>query len=285
MAMPGTFKDAYRRLAAAQKGHARGAPAYSVYVNRRIGRVLAAWGHSIGMTPNTATVVSALHTFTALALIVLAPATVWAGVLIALLLVLGYAWDSSDGQLARLRGGGSLAGEWLDHFIDALKISSLHLCVLVGLWLHTPFRDTGWLVVPLVFSAVGVTTFFGMLLNDLLKGKRGVPSTHGRGEEPRSGRSSSFRPTSASSASCSSCGGRPPYSWWHTDCLWRPIRPSWRWPQCVGSARCAHWTPRRDVGGDRRRELRFGVASRLERGEDLTARRGAHDRGRLLQHS
>lgn len=179
--MPGTFKDAYARLAAAQKGHARGAPAYSVYVNRRIGRVLAAWGHSIGMTPNTATIVSALHTFTALALIVLAPASVWVGILIALLLVLGYAWDSSDGQLARLRGGGSLAGEWLDHFIDALKISSLHLCVLVGLWLHTPFRDTGWLAIPLVFSAVGVTTFFGMLLNDLLKGKRGVPSTHGRG--------------------------------------------------------------------------------------------------------
>ncbi|HLR44839.1 MAG TPA: CDP-alcohol phosphatidyltransferase, partial [Brevibacterium sp.] len=30
--------ESYRQLAYAQKGHARGAPAYSVYVNRRLGR-------------------------------------------------------------------------------------------------------------------------------------------------------------------------------------------------------------------------------------------------------
>ncbi|WP_413319350.1 CDP-alcohol phosphatidyltransferase family protein [Agrococcus sp. 1P02AA] len=180
--MTESFAAAHRRLATAQKGHARGAPGYSVYVNRRLGRILAAAAHRWGWTPNRVTAVSALHTFLAIALLVLLPASWATGVVVALLLVLGYAWDSADGQVARLRGGGTLSGEWLDHFVDALKIASLHLAVLVALWLHTPARDTAWLLVPLGFSIVGVVTFFGMLLNDLLKGKVGVASTHARGQ-------------------------------------------------------------------------------------------------------
>lgn len=179
--MTESFVEAHRRLAAAQKGHARGAPAYSVYVNRRIGRLLAAAAYRWGWTPNQVTAVSALHTFSAIALLIVLPVQWWAGVIVAMLLVLGYAWDSADGQVARLRGGGSLAGEWLDHFVDALKISCLHLAVLVALWLHKPHSETAWLLVPLLFSVVGVVTFFGMLLNDLLKGKAGVVSTHARG--------------------------------------------------------------------------------------------------------
>ncbi len=179
--MSETIAAAYRRLAAAQKGHARGAPAYSVYINRRIGRVLAALAFRAGWTPNGVTLVSAVHTFLAIALLIALLATWWSGLLIAILFVLGYAWDSADGQLARLRGGGSLAGEWLDHFVDAVKIASLHLAVLLGLQLHTPLAGTAWLLIPLVFSVVAVVTFFGMLLNDLLKGKKGVASTHARG--------------------------------------------------------------------------------------------------------
>ncbi|CAH0229591.1 CDP-alcohol phosphatidyltransferase family protein [Microbacterium foliorum] len=176
-----SFAAAYRQLSAAQKGHARGAPGYSVYVNRRIGRMLAAFAFRVGITPNQATVISALHTFSALALLLILPAAWWTGTLVALLLALGYAWDSADGQIARLRGGGSLAGEWLDHFVDALKIASLHLVVLLALHLHTPLAGTPWLLIPLAFSVVDVVTFFGMLLNDLLKQKKGVQSTHSRG--------------------------------------------------------------------------------------------------------
>ncbi|MDR7234324.1 phosphatidylglycerophosphate synthase [Agrococcus sp. BE272] len=179
--MTESFMASHRRLAAAQKGHARGAPAYSVYVNRKIGRVLAAAAHRAGWSPNRVTAVSAAHTFAALVLLVALPAQWWTGVVVAGLLVLGYAWDSADGQVARLRGGGTLAGEWLDHFVDAVKIAALHLAVLVALWLHTPYRDTWWLLVPMLFSVVGVVAFFGMLLNDLLKGKAGVVSTHARG--------------------------------------------------------------------------------------------------------
>lgn len=178
--MAESWTDALRRLGAAQKGHARGAPAYSVYINRRIGRVLAATAYVWGWTPNQVTLVSAVFTFTGIALLCLVPISIWLGVVVAVLLALGYAWDSADGQLARLRGGGSVAGEWLDHFVDAVKIASLHLAVLIGLFRFSTIA-TPWLLVPLGFSVVGVVTFFGMLLNDLLKGKQGVASTHARG--------------------------------------------------------------------------------------------------------
>lgn len=176
-----TYREAFANLKAAQKGHARGAPAYSVYINRRIGRVFAAFAHTRGWTPNQVTAISAVHTFVGIALLIALPPSWWSGVLIAVLLACGYAWDSADGQVARLRGGGSAAGEWLDHFVDAAKLSVLHLAVLVGLWLHTPLRDTAWLLVPLAFSAISTVTFFGMLLNDLLKASRSVASTHSRG--------------------------------------------------------------------------------------------------------
>lgn len=178
--MAQSWKEALRRLGAAQKGHARGAPAYSVYVNRRVGRVLAATAYVAGLTPNGVTAVSALFTFTGVALLCLVPATWWLGVLVALLLALGYAWDSADGQLARLRGGGSVSGEWLDHFVDAIKIASLHLAVAIGLFRFSDLAAP-WLLIPLGFSVVGVVTFFGMLLNDLLKGKNDIASTHTRG--------------------------------------------------------------------------------------------------------
>ncbi len=175
-----SISQTYARLRSAQKGRARGAPAYSVFVNRPVGRLLAAVAYRIGLTPNQVTLVSALFTFTAIALIAIVPASPAIGVVIWLLLALGYAWDSADGQVARLRGGGSLAGEWLDHFVDAAKISSLHLAVLVGLSKASDIPQS-WLLVPIAFTIVANTTFFAMILNDLLKGKRGVASAHSAG--------------------------------------------------------------------------------------------------------
>jgi phosphatidylglycerophosphate synthase len=151
-----------------------------VYVNRRIGRVLAAVAYRIGLTPNQVSIISAVHSFIAIGLIAFGPVNVPMGFLIAVLLVLGYAWDSADGQVARLRGGGSPQGEWLDHFIDTLKIASLHLGVLIGLYRVLPDTPV-LLLIPIVFSIVASTTFSGMLLNDLLKGKHAVASTHERG--------------------------------------------------------------------------------------------------------
>ncbi|MFD1338428.1 CDP-alcohol phosphatidyltransferase family protein [Microbacterium lemovicicum] len=134
----------------------------------------------MGLTPNGVTAVSAVFTFTGIILLVAVPTAPWLGIVVALLLALGYAWDSADGQLARLQGGGTIAGEWLDHFVDAIKIATLHLAVLVGLFRFTDI-SAGWLLVPLGFSVVATVSFFGTLLNDLLKGARGVASSQARG--------------------------------------------------------------------------------------------------------
>ena len=170
------IRETLARLASAQKGAAKGAPAYSVWVNRRVGRLLAVVAYRVGLTPNQVTAVSAVFTFTGIALIAFAPASIWMGVVVWLLLALGYAWDSADGQVARLRGGRSLSGEWLDHFVDAVKISALHLAVFVGLSRIPDVPPLG-LAVPLVFTVVANATFFGMILNDLLKSKRGVATS------------------------------------------------------------------------------------------------------------
>lgn len=174
------FSAVYGRLRAAQKGRAKGAPAYSVYVNRPFGRVLATIAYRWGLSPNQVTGVSALFTFTGIGLLALGPVEVWTGVAVWLLLAIGYAWDSADGQVARLQGGGSLAGEWLDHFVDAIKISALHVAVLIGL-ARGGALDQVWLLVPLLFVIVANVSFFGMILNDLLRAKKGVASAASAG--------------------------------------------------------------------------------------------------------
>lgn len=178
--MSESLRDVVARLEKAQKKRARGAPLYSVLVNRPVGRLLAAMAYKAGLSPNQVTLVSALHTFTAIVLLAVVPTAVWLGVIVAILLALGYAWDSADGQVARLRGGGSLSGEWLDHFVDAFKTSSLHAGVLVGMARFWTI-DAVWLLVPIGFGIVASTTFFAMILNDLIRERAGAESAHARG--------------------------------------------------------------------------------------------------------
>lgn len=174
---PGGFRERYMaavdQLAFAQKARGRGAPAYSIYVNRPLGRRLAAGAHLAGLSPNAVSLVSAVFTFGAIAVIATAPPTVPVGVLVALLLVMGYAFDSADGQVARLRGGGTAAGEWLDHVLDCLKCSTLHLAVLIVMFRHFELSTELWLLVPLGFSAVSAVSFFATILNDQLTTRHG----------------------------------------------------------------------------------------------------------------
>jgi phosphatidylglycerophosphate synthase len=160
------FRDSMARLRSAQKS-ARGGPPYSIFVNRPIGRVLAALAFGLGLTPNQVTALSALATFVGVGLLAAAPASYATGVAVCVLLVLGYALDSADGQLARLRGGGSLQGEWLDHTVDSLKVVVVHLAVLVTWYFHLDLA-VGWLAVPLAFAVASSVHFFGMILVDLL---------------------------------------------------------------------------------------------------------------------
>ncbi len=177
-----SYVEVVRRLAAAQKGAARGAPAYSRFVNRKIGRLLAAAAYKAGLSPNQVTGISALHTFTGVALLVLVPPTWWLGIVVMILLVLGYAWDSADGQVARLTGKGSPAGEWLDHIVDSIKVVTLPLALLVGLF-RFDVVDSPWLLVPLINGITSSVMFFAMILTEQLRRAHGVTSqapTEGR---------------------------------------------------------------------------------------------------------
>lgn len=165
----GSYRHVVRRLAGAQKAAAPGAPAYSILVNRPFGRLLAAWAFRRGLTPDAVTGISALFTFSGIVLVAVAGPGVWTAVLVPLLLVVGYAFDSADGQVARLRGGGSVAGEWLDHVVDSIKISTLHLSVLVMTYRFVELPSELWLLVPVGFTAVAAVSFFAMILNDQLK--------------------------------------------------------------------------------------------------------------------
>jgi phosphatidylglycerophosphate synthase len=129
---------------------------------------MASAAYVVGLTPNAVTGISAIFTFAGIAVVAIAPRGWAMGVLAAVLLVVGYALDSADGQLARLRGGGSLSGEWLDHMVDCLKLATIHLAVLIG-FARTPGLDRGWCLLPLCFSAVASVKFFGKILNDQLR--------------------------------------------------------------------------------------------------------------------
>lgn len=183
-----SYREALHTLKSRQKP-GKGAPAYSRFVNRRLGRYLAATAYLAGLTPNAVTALSALCSFAAIALLALLPPSIPLAVAVTGGLVLGYALDAADGQLARLRGGGSRSGEWLDHMIDAVKISSLHLAVLIFLFRSGSLPSQAWLLVPIGFTVVAAVSFFGMILNDQLRRVSGL--TSGQDATATPGRSAS----------------------------------------------------------------------------------------------
>lgn len=170
-----SYREALHTLKSRQKS-GKGAPAYSRFVNRRLGRYLAAAAYQAGLTPNAVTALSGLCSFTGIVLLALLPPSLPLAIAVTAALVLGYALDSADGQLARLRGGGSRSGEWLDHMIDAVKISSLHLAVLIFLFRAGVPADRAWLLIPIGFTVVAAVSFFGMILNDQLRRASGLAS-------------------------------------------------------------------------------------------------------------
>ena len=162
------YAEAVHRLALAQKSN-RGAPAYSRWVNRPLGRRLAAVAYVTGRTPNQVTVSSAVVTFTAIIALAAVPTRPWLGLVVGGLLAVGYALDAADGQLARLRGGGSVQGEWLDHVVDCVKNVSIHLAVLVAWYRFSEPRQDLLLLVPIVFAIQAVTWFFALILTEKLR--------------------------------------------------------------------------------------------------------------------
>lgn len=178
-----TLRQTIGQLASAQKG-VKGAPAYSRFVNRKLGRLLAAVAFHIGLTPNTVTAISAAWTFTGIGLLALIPPSWALGIAVSVCLVLGYAFDAADGQLARLRGGGSPAGEWLDHMVDCVKVSSLHLALAIGMYRFEVGERGAALLVPLGFAVVAAVHFFGTILNEQLRRQHTVQSASSTTGQP-----------------------------------------------------------------------------------------------------
>ncbi|WP_200938366.1 CDP-alcohol phosphatidyltransferase family protein [Aeromicrobium sp. Root472D3] len=159
-------REGYAALARAQKSGA-GVPWYMRVVNRRLGRALAAVAAPTRVTPDHVTAASLVAFLAGAGLIAGREPSVASAVVAVLLLQLGFALDSADGQLARLRGTGSPAGEWLDHVVDSGRHLLLHVAVLVGLYRFTDVPDAV-LLVPLAFALVATVRFFAQILAEQL---------------------------------------------------------------------------------------------------------------------
>ncbi|NDL58509.1 CDP-alcohol phosphatidyltransferase family protein [Phytoactinopolyspora mesophila] len=170
----GRFGAALNELSGAQKSQA-GVPLYTRYVNRRLGRYAAAWAYTVRLTPNQVTGLSALCSAAALALVVTVSPALWLALTATVLLVIGYALDSADGQLARLTGSGGPAGEWLDHVVDAARNPALHLALLISLYRFADLPD--WvLLLPMLFLLTTMVRFFGQMLAEQLRRREPMPS-------------------------------------------------------------------------------------------------------------
>lgn len=178
-----TFGAALSELRKAQKT-AKGVSLYSRYVNRPLGRVFAAGAYVLGLRPNHVTLLSAAFTGSGIACVALVRPGWALAVAVYALLVVGFALDSADGQLARLRRESSAAGEWLDHFVDCAKVTAVHAAVLVSFYRFFDLGSDAWLLLPLGFQLAAVLIFCGGLLADKLKPKPAPGSAPGAGPAP-----------------------------------------------------------------------------------------------------
>lgn len=169
--MKSRFSEAFAELSSRQKRRS-GISWYTLWVNRPSGRVFAAAGSLIGMTPNQMTLLSAVVSAVGIVLVATVAPAVWLGIVVWLLLALGFMLDSADGQLARLTGRGSPAGEWLDHTVDAAKLVAIHSAVLISFYRQPDLGELA-LLVPLGYQLVAVVLFAGGTLAELLLRGRG----------------------------------------------------------------------------------------------------------------
>lgn len=162
------------RVRAGVRGHS-GASLYGLQVNRPLGGMLARVAHRMGLRPNQVTVASGLTSLAAVAVLALVRPSLATGVLVWLLVALAYALDSADGHLARLRGGGTVSGEWFDHVLDAGRMVALHSGVLVMIYRF--YDSRGALLIPLLYVFVASVLFAaGTLAEIFLRGHRERPA-------------------------------------------------------------------------------------------------------------
>ncbi|WP_262002149.1 CDP-alcohol phosphatidyltransferase family protein [Microbacterium sp. Mcb102] len=148
-------------------------------MNRRVARVFAAFFGAVKATPSAVSVVSIVFTFAGLAsfLLLQAYSPVLAGFATALLLAIGYALDSADGQLARLQGTSSLQGEWLDHTLDAVRLPAVHLAIAAAFLMS---GMTTLAVAAALFSVLASASFLSQNVGGLLRDNARVERTEVR---------------------------------------------------------------------------------------------------------
>lgn len=166
------FRENLAELSGRQKPGG-GVPAYMRWVNRRAARGIAAGAATLGMTPNQVTAVSAAFTTAGLIVFVVSPVNWATAVLVALLFALGFAFDSADGQLARLTRTAGPAGEWLDHVVDGIRSPALHLCVAGAVMLHDVEQLVWVIPVAACFAVLAAGQFTSQLLAEQLVRARG----------------------------------------------------------------------------------------------------------------
>lgn len=177
------FRDHLADLNRAQKSGA-GVPAYTRWVNRRLARGVAASAAALGLSPNAVTMISAGLSAVGLAIMIVVEPSWWSALATGALLAAGYVFDSADGQVARLTGTSSPAGEWLDHVVDAIRTPAIHLTVAVAVLLHRP--DLIWLaVIAVLFTLMSVGQFMSQILAEQL-----VRNTGGEAAEASGSRKS-----------------------------------------------------------------------------------------------
>lgn len=173
------FRAHLADLNRAQKSGA-GVPAYTRWVNRRLARGVAAGAATAGLTPNAVTMLSAALSAAGLALMIAVGPTWWSALMTGALLAAGYVFDSADGQVARLTGASSPAGEWLDHVVDAIRTPAIHLTVAIAVLLHRP--DLLWLaVVAVLFTVMSVGQFMSQILAEQLVRNSGGEAAESNG--------------------------------------------------------------------------------------------------------
>lgn len=169
------FSQTLAQLNSAQKP-GDGVPAYTRWVNRRVARVFAASAVALGIGPNGVTLISAILSLVGIVLLWVFPPSVLTGLLVALFLALGYALDSADGQVARVTGASSPAGEWLDHVVDSVRVPLIHASVIASFILYPdqwPAWNWFW-ILPLAYMVLTAAQFMSQILAEQLRKNHGA---------------------------------------------------------------------------------------------------------------
>lgn len=162
----GSFSQRFTTLKSAQK-RSKGVPIYTLYFNRPVGRFIAAASPK-SVTPNMLTAVGGVLTYLAIFLLMFFAGGTGAWAVVGLLLIIGFFFDSADGQLARLRKSSSLSGEWLDHVLDSGRIAFIHMATLWFLIRNDVANATIAVAVCAVFGVAAVAVFYGGTLYEKL---------------------------------------------------------------------------------------------------------------------